>query len=174
MNENLKSVVEAYAFGPVLYANTGGRIDIVMKISDVELIHKIIYENVKGLSPEIKICKWRCSICDDDYEVCEHQYGKIYNRKTCKALPDDTEPLSVGIVYKPKDERCRIEDLLLIVSESGYKKYIWYGFKPNRISKRFNHLQKAYEKGLISADSLHSFSKHFSDDLISVATYPIY
>ena len=171
LNEIFKNFLDAYAFGPAIFGKEGGKIDIVLKISDHHILDSMINKNLRGLSPEVKINKWKCSICKNDYELCEHQYNEIYDGKKCMAQPSNIEFLATGIVNIPKDEKCRIEDLLMIYSRNGSKKYVWYGFKLNKIKNRFKHLQVAYDRKLIHAEALHFFAKHFSDNPIGTIIF---
>lgn len=172
MNNSLENLLVAYVFGPVLYAIEGGRIDVIIKLTNFKYIHNIINENWRGLSPEIRINRWTCSICNEDYELCEHSYGEIYNGKKCAAFPKDTEGLATSLVKEPRDKRCRIEDLLIIYIKNSSKYFVWHGFKPNRVEKRFKHLQEAYDEKLITAEALHYFARYFSENLIGTANFP--
>jgi len=163
----------AFAFGSVIYtSDTGGYITAELKIGDLNVINKIISGEIRGLSPEIKISKWECSICNKNFEECPHEEGKLYNNKICKTIAKGIEFTGLSLVDHPEDPRCRITDLLLIKEKAGKRKYEWYGFKVNNENDRFRNIQHALENGLIPQDVAFSFSKFFSIKLEGKASYP--
>lgn len=86
-------------------------IDIVL--NEIQLIDKIfeVYFGIgKYISPEIKIKKSVCNICNQDVRSCNHISGRIYNGKICYGLPDDPLIRAVSLVDVPRDLRCRIWD----------------------------------------------------------------
>lgn len=116
------SIIEAYCFGSVLYAvDSSTHISVKIILTNNQIIEKIISGESRGLSPEIKIKRWICSICNQDYEECIHERGNNYEGKTCAVYPKDTEATGGSIVSTPKDPRCQIDDLLVIEELSGKK-----------------------------------------------------
>lgn len=165
-------ILIAYAFGSVIYSSdTSGYITTVLKI-DPKIINKIISGEIRGLSPEIRIRKWECSICHKNFEECSHEEGKLYNNKICKAIAKEIEFTGVSLVDHPADSRCRITDLLLITEEAGKRKYEWYGFRVDNENDRFKNIQRALEKGLISQNAAFSFSKFFLMKFEGKTSYP--
>jgi hypothetical protein len=162
--------VTAYAFGPIMYATEGGRQGITMKITDQMVIDSIIDGTLRGLSPESVIRRWDCSICGENYEDCEHENGQKYGDEICRIIRKDFDFTGQSLVPKPFDERCRIEDLLLI-HNNGATRFVWYGFKPNKANFRFKHIQDATDKKIIPEEVSHFFARAFAENLISTQDY---
>jgi len=58
-------------------------------------------------SPEMLIKTIRCNVCNEDFRVCEHITGTIYNGVLCYGIIEEFIPKGVSIVDKAKDPRCR-------------------------------------------------------------------
>lgn len=54
------------------------------------------------------IKKTRCSICNDDYEECQHQKGKMYHGELCVREILEIQLEEVSIVKDPANKLCRI------------------------------------------------------------------
>ena len=164
----------AFAFGPCIYSSDStGSIIITTKSTDRNVVNKIVSGELRGLSPEIIIRKWECSICHRDLEKCVHEVGKFYNNKKCVAIARDIEFTGVSIVDNPEDSRCRITDLLLIKEENGKRTYEWYGFKVNNEDDRFKNIGRALKNGLIPEEAAFSFSKFFSIRIEGKVSYSV-
>lgn len=59
-------------------------------------------------SPEIRIKKSKCSVCDKNIKACEHLIGNVYEGKHCQEVVVDAEFQTISIVKSPHDMRCRI------------------------------------------------------------------
>lgn len=171
MRKNRTPKITAYVFGPFLFASDSqGHIDVTIRIIP-EWIDRII-QGFRGLSPEIRIRKWECSICHQNYEDCIHEVGQKYGDEICQQIARDIEPLGGSLVQYPKDPRARITDLLIVEEERGKKRYKWYGFPVITENQRFKHIQSALESGLIPHKVAFHFSKYFSIHLEGKVTYP--
>ena len=172
MSENK---VEAFAFGPILYASSSpksGRIAITIKIGNLDLIKKVISGELRGLSPTVKIKRWECSICHQDFERCPHEVGKTYENKICSQIAMNIESVGTSFVDVPKDPRCRITDLLLIKERNRRKVYDWYGFKVDNENDRFRNIKRAFDQRLIPEKALFHFSKLFAINLNGKEVFP--
>jgi len=171
MNEGV--ITNAYAFGPVIFASDlSSSIDVTIKLTKKDVIEKIKDGKHKGLSPEMKIRSFLCSICNEDYEYCTHIEGKTYDDILCRLAPHNIEFLNVSFVDNPQDEKARINDLLVIEKSNKKIKYSWYGFALDKDDRRFKHIQKAMKSGFISEKIALKFSTFFTTTLIGTATYP--
>jgi hypothetical protein len=151
-----------YVFGPAQYAYNAQGPDVVgIKITNTDIVPKIISGECKGLSPAYIVRKWECSICHGDLEECPHEVGKKYDSITCQMIASDVDLVDISVVDVPKDPRCRIIDML-IVKNGKNPEYIWYGFRVNTELDRFRNIQRAYEKGLIPEKAAFFFSKFFA------------
>lgn len=163
----------AYIFGPVIYSSdTNARIVLTLKITEPAIINKIISGEIRGLSPEMIVRKWKCSICHDDFEKCPHEIGQVYDGVVCQAIAREIKFTGVSIVDHPQNHRCRITDLLIIRERNGRRIYDWYGFKVDTEDDRFRNIQRAFRKGLIPKKAALSFNKFFSIQIEGRASYP--
>ncbi|WP_276252986.1 hypothetical protein [Halomontanus rarus] len=72
-------------------------------------IEKTIFPDQWFSSPGFKIGKSICSICDEDYQECDHIKGFAYNGELCTTLITDvTEADHVALVDNPASKRARI------------------------------------------------------------------
>lgn len=168
--------IGAIAFGPAMYASdTSGRILTSMSIPPTrqDIIQRIISGESRGLSPEINVRKWECSVCHNDYEKCIHKNGKEYDGVECCLIARDIEFNGESIVDIPRDLRCRITDLLLIkVVDGNRKQFEWYGFELSVESDRFENIQSALKHKLIPHEAAFRFSEFFSINLFGKSVYP--
>lgn len=115
------------------YCNCKDRLDFVKPyLASVEKIPIIVdlnnfrqmIDSLLGLgqyaSPEIAVSKWRCSICNEQIEMCPHVTGGIYDGKICRMLPDCiTGIMAVAVVDSPRDLRNRIWPWNFTIDENG-------------------------------------------------------
>lgn len=166
------SSVSAYAFGPSLFAGgSNANVDIMIKLHDLKMI-EMIKSGMRSLSPSMKMSKFECSICKEDYEVCPHEEEKLYDGKECHATALDLETQEVSLVDKPLDPRAQITDFLILENSGNSKIYTWYGFKIDYENRRFKHIQKACDKGLISENMALRLSNFFLSNPEGTMRYP--
>ncbi len=159
LNENLVG----YAFGPAIFAeNSKANLDITAKFSDPKMI-ELIKSGMRSLSPAMKMSKFRCSVCNEDYELCLHEDGMQYDDIECHATALDLEVMEVSIVDKPADSRAGITDLLVVENDGKRKTYTWYGFKVDSDIRRSKHIQKACDNGWIPESAALRFSTFFAN-----------
>jgi len=159
---NPNKTMTAFAFGPAQYASdTGGYISVGLKLTNEEMVSKIISGECRGLSPEWIVRKWECSICHENLEECPHEVGKRYGTLICSMIATDIEGTGLSLVTLPEDPRCRIVDML-VVKNGKNPEYIWYGFRVNSELDRFKNIQEAHEKRLIPEKVAFFFAKFFA------------
>lgn len=162
----------AYAFTAVMFASdSAGYISSTIKIEDSGWINRIISGESRGISPEIIVRNWECSICHEEYEKCIHEEGLEYNGVECQLIARNIEFSGTSLVDKPKDPRCRVNDLLVISQMGGTKIFEWYGFELHHTNIRFENIEKAHEQKLISNKAALTFSEFFSLNLLGKANY---
>jgi hypothetical protein len=163
--KNPNKTTRVFAFGPAQFSSdTNESFTIGMEIMRMEFVPEIISGKLRGLSTAYKVRKWECSICHGDLEECPHEVGKKYGNVKCQMIATDVEPIDISVVYVPKDPRCRITDLL-VVNNGKSPEYIWYGFRVNKDSERFQNIQKAHKSGLIPEKAAFFFAEFFSINL---------
>lgn len=59
-------------------------------------------------SPEILVKTIKCNVCNEDFRMCEHIAGTVYNGVLCTGIIEEYIPKGVSIVEKAKDPRCRL------------------------------------------------------------------
>jgi hypothetical protein len=68
----------------------------------------------KGMyvSPEVKIKKCVCNICNQDPRSCSHIENYVYDGKICRVIPTVIQPGNCLVITpNPKDKRCRIWEI---------------------------------------------------------------
>ena len=157
----------------MIYADdSNGRILVTISLNTGEFIKDIINGKYRGLSPEVKIRRFICSICNKEFEDCDHNIGQMYGKQMCYSICKDIEFLGASIVSSPADSRCRVTDLLIIEIKTSGKQYTWYGFPLDKENDRFDSIQKAMEGNLLPKEAAFRFSKYFSINLTGKTIYP--
>jgi len=172
-SEKLKSGKnKIFVFGAILFADDDeGHIETCIRVTNLNIVGDIISGKMRGLSPDMKIRWWECSICHKDFERCLHKEGKLYAGKTCHPLAKGVEASGGSIVAQPKDPRARITDLL-IVEDNKKDRYTWFGFPTVHEDQRFKHIQGALASKHISEKAAFHFGRFFSVNVVGKTTYP--
>jgi len=169
--ENRK-LLAAYAFSNLIFAaDADACVSTLAKLSNDEKLLKVIISGSRGISPEIIIKKWTCSICHGNYEKCSHNEGAYYHGQICETIASKIEFLGAALVDVPKDYRCRITDLLIVWEITKETIFEWYGFELSNENTRFKNIQKAHKQGLISQKFAFYLSECFSVQLYGKAEY---
>jgi hypothetical protein len=95
---DLKGALMAFDVGDILDP-------YVEKLSVLEelLFPKMLFASV-GIKPKKKTC----SICNSDYEGCDHIKGRAYMGQLCTCIIEECELEEVSIVEDPANKHCRI------------------------------------------------------------------
>jgi len=160
-----KKEIKGYFFGPAIFAYDNSSLDLNGVFSD-EIVIQSIIDGRRGLSPEIKIKWYQCNLCLQDYEICLHDDGQVYDNKICQLIPRDIEFVNNSLVDVPKDPKARITDFLVIEKIGKKTSYTWHGFETDKEKRRFKHIQKAFDMGLISEKIALHFSTVFNQKLL--------
>lgn len=152
------------------HSDSGGKLSTAMEITGRDFVEKIISGELRGLSPEIMVRKFKCSICQKNFEDCDHKIGQKYGDKTCAGMGQDITFIGGALVPVPKDPRCRITDLLIIKDQNGLRTYDWYGFWVNSENDRFRNIQSALENKYIPEEVAMGFVRLFSENLYGHAS----
>jgi len=67
------------------------------------LFPKLNFQSVGGIIKESK-----CSICDNDYDKCDHLKGKLYMGEMCCRIITKMELEEVSFVENPANKHCRV------------------------------------------------------------------
>lgn len=161
----------AYIFGPTVFDDQEGSVDMVSQITEMDIVEKIKTGELRGLSPEIKIKWFQCGICKENYEEnCMHKEGQIYDGQKCFLYPRDIEFLALSIVEKPREPKARINDMLLVDKQNKPIRYTWYGFETDKENRRFKHIQKAVNSGFIPEKIGLKFSTYFLSTYLGIVS----
>jgi hypothetical protein len=76
------------------------------------LFPKLHFQSVGGI-----IKKSKCSICDDDYQNCDHIKGKLYMGEMCCRVITEMELEEISLVENPANKHCRV----LTIETNGKK-----------------------------------------------------
>ena len=74
----------------------------------LEAIEKLVFPPQVFMSSGMLVEHLECSICNREYEACEHLVGKPYMGEFCQLILRDIKLNHVAIVDHPADKRCRI------------------------------------------------------------------
>lgn len=170
---NKKDGIIGYFFGPTIFSSDNSTsIDVTGRTDNMELIQGIIDGTIRGLSPEMKIGWYQCTVCMENHETCPHDVGKNYDGKICQLMPRNTEVLRQSVVSNPKDPKARVNDLLIIEKKDSKTSFTWYGFESDKERRRFQHIQKAKDSGLITEKIALTFTTFFMESFLGVIRYP--
>jgi hypothetical protein len=76
-------------------------------LSDLE---EVLFPSQVFMSPGMIISSARCSICESDYDDCEHIAGRAYMGRFCTRVIHSIQAVDeVSIVQSPFDKRARVE-----------------------------------------------------------------
>lgn len=163
----------AYAFTTVMFASdSAGYISAIGKIGTYEpLLDRMISGQTRGVSPDVLIREWECSICHKNYEKCPHEEGTLYNGISCQLIAKNIKFMGTSFVDEPKDPRCRVNDLLVIWEVGGAKLFEWYGFEVYTENLRFKNIEYARSQKLISQKAAFTLSEFFSVHLFGKVVF---
>lgn len=78
-------------------------------LNKLEIIEKVAFPPQTFMSTGMVIEETKCSICDEDYENCDHIMGKAYMGKFCSQVVTKIKEMKeISIVNEPFDKRCRV------------------------------------------------------------------
>ena len=126
-----------------------------------------------GLSPQSLVRRFSCSVCNQDYELCEHQVGNTYGETKCEPLMTEGNALNIAVVSKPLDHRAQMKDILLIEKSGTKIKYSWRTLKANDKNNRFKRIDRAMLKGLIDRQIASHFKEFFNLNSEGTSVYQI-
>lgn len=76
-------------------------------LSKLDAFEKILFPRMMFASTGGIIKKTRCSICEIEYEDCEHMKGKMYSGELCVREIHEIELEEVSMVENPANKLCR-------------------------------------------------------------------
>jgi hypothetical protein len=95
-------------FEAALKADMGFGEDVAHQLQRLQNIEKLVFPPQSFLSTGWIVKDEICSICDFDYEDCEHIKGRPYMGQFCVVNIRPLEVNHVAIVDKPASKHCRI------------------------------------------------------------------
>src|SRR6266496_3587062 len=108
----------AYIFGYYIFKNSMG-IALCVQTDNSIVINGIKNSLLGSILPLLKISKFACSICKQDYELCQHEEDKIYENTKCEPIALKFEFVSfTGVPYL---ENSRITDMLVMINDGKEK-----------------------------------------------------
>lgn len=70
-------------------------------------LEKLLFPQVLFASCGLIVKESRCSICEEDYDTCDHIKGKPYWGELCSRIITAQELLEVSLVRNPANKACR-------------------------------------------------------------------
>lgn len=84
--------------------------DVMQHYRRLEKIEEVVFPPQVFVSAGMLIQRKKCSICNADYEDCEHLAGMPYMGEFCCSIVEDARLDHVSLVDHPADKRCRITE----------------------------------------------------------------
>ncbi|HMS26195.1 MAG TPA: hypothetical protein PKC80_02325 [Burkholderiaceae bacterium] len=78
-------------------------------VQKLEAIEKIVFPPQVFVSSGMIVGHQECSICESDYDDCDHLIGIPYMGRFCYIIARDISLDHVAIVKEPADKHCRVE-----------------------------------------------------------------
>ena len=91
---------------------------VLQHLHRLEEIEKLVFPPQVFMSSGTTAERLTCSICEEEYEHCEHLAGKPYMGKFCGIIAQDVKFEHVALVENPADKRCRI---IQFEAEGGFR-----------------------------------------------------
>lgn len=172
MEKGKSKLFAAFAFATTMFdSESNGYIRTLIRIQNESMVKRIITGQSRGVSPDIIVRLWECSICHNDFEKCDHKEGALYDGSPCQLVARNIEFTGASLVDEPKDPRCRVNDLLVISKENKNNLFEWYGFELHTENVRFKDISEARKRGLISQKAAFKLSELFSVNLYGGARW---
>jgi len=86
-------------------------------IERLESYEKLLFPNLYFQSVGGIIKKSHCSICEQNYNKCDHIKGKLYNGEICCCVITEMDLEEVSLVENPANKHCRV----LTIEQNGKK-----------------------------------------------------
>jgi hypothetical protein len=74
----------------------------------LQVIERVVFPPQVFLSAGLIVERQECSICQADYEDCEHIVGRPYMGEFCWRIARNVQADHVSFVEQPADKRCRV------------------------------------------------------------------
>lgn len=84
---------------------------LLAKERDLKKIEKVFFPPQVFLSTGMTVNEIKCSICNENYDVCEHIKGHPYMGVFCNVIYGKVSFDEVSIVDSPSDKHCRVTHL---------------------------------------------------------------
>lgn len=140
-----------YGFGRAISASDGsGGIDVVFELTDEQVAREVLCGKLRGLSADVNIKWFKCSICGGNYEYCKHETGKVYGGKRAYKIVQDAEFEGLSLTRTPDDKTAWITDLLIVEKTPEKIRYEWNAISENDYSGRLRKINQAHKDGYIS------------------------
>ena len=166
MEKGKGKLTVAYAFATAMFdSDSNGYVSVIIRIHNELKLKRIITGQSRGVSPDIIVKWWECSICHSNFEKCNHEEGSLYAGSLCQLIARDIQFTGASFVDEPKDTRCRVNDMLVISEVDKRNLFEWYGFELHDDNVRFKDIAKACKKELISQKIAFKLSRLFSINL---------
>ena len=83
---------------------------VIQHYRRLEKIEELVFPPQVFVSAGMLIQRKKCSICNADYEDCEHFAGMPYMGEFCYSIVEEASLDHVSVVDHPADKRCRITE----------------------------------------------------------------
>jgi hypothetical protein len=93
-------------------------------------IERVVFTEQVFLSAGLIVRRQECSICNAEYEDCNHIVGMPYMGEFCRCRLLDVEPDHIAIVKEPANKRCRV---VYFNTEGGKRNRMTWRIEPGAI-----------------------------------------
>uniref|UniRef100_B0T6I3 Uncharacterized protein n=1 Tax=Caulobacter sp. (strain K31) TaxID=366602 RepID=B0T6I3_CAUSK len=92
----------------------------------LEAIEQLVFPPQVFMSSGLIVGRQACSICQADYESCDHVAGRPYWGRFCRIQGHDLQLDHAAIVEHPADKRCRV---VTVPVEGGHRNKMTWKFE---------------------------------------------
>lgn len=90
-------------------------------------VEKLLFPPQVFMSVGCKVGRRECTICNSDYEDCDHIVGRPYMGSMCSVILQEIELHEASIVTDPADKRCRVTHFS---DEGGQRNKMTWALEP--------------------------------------------
>lgn len=136
--------------------------EFTTQVTSEHAVQEILAGKLRGFSLGIKINSFRCSICGQDYEICDHIQGEVYNSEVARALGENIEVIDISLVDTPRDKGALITDFLIRDNQTHTIIFRWIALVEDSYEERTRRILTHRDRGLIPSEAAQRFIDYFS------------
>ena len=105
----------------------GGFGQLVNHIRRLDAVEHLLFPPQTFMSPGFVVLSYKCSVCEENYEGCEHIVRQPYMGKFCSIIVEEMKIDHVSIVDDPADRRARV---MFVKVEGGLRNQMTWEIDP--------------------------------------------